>query len=348
MIRFKFIGALFVLFVSFSNVAVSSSNDGLIFDAIKVGNLDRVKRVYKADRKSLNYVDSLGNYPIFYAIDKQGEFLDFMIENISDVSLSSVNKNGLNPLNYAISENKYNAVVKLLNRGVNPTMKDAHSKTAFHYAASGDENIVMIFKEYAKNNPEFASKFKANLDANIDDVVATVVESEDSNVVVGKAPEESVVGVVDEPDLKQIENLKNAVSLSMYSKFREQYRKEFFDVVKTEVEADLRSALVNEFNEAKEKELDMIKRELDVVKKGELDLIRNENIAAQLDLTKIHDESLKIKDDIIKSKDIVIISKDDVIKSKEKEIELMYNVFSELASVDKETLKTLIKTQVNK
>ena len=38
--------------------------------------------------------------------------------------------------------------------------------------------------------------------SNIDDVVATVVESENSNVFVGKAPEESVVGVVDEADLR--------------------------------------------------------------------------------------------------------------------------------------------------
>lgn len=270
------------------NVALEDPNYNLVFDALKVGNMERLKRVVSSDRGSLNNVDSKGNYPIYYAIDKQGRFLDFFIENIEDVSISVSNKDGLNPLNYAIKNNKYNAVIKLLNRGVNPTIKDANSKTAFHYAVEGDANIVRIFKEYANNNPEIANRFIVN---------GSIVDKEVDNgnsIVKDELVKEVVVN-----DPVSIEELKGVMNERLYDRFKSDFRKE----IVSEVSNSVREATIKELKESISKE------EKAVFEK------QRGNYEA-----------------LIKNKDI--------------EIAAMYNVFSEITSVEVEVLKGIIKKQL--
>lgn len=309
--------ALLSASISFAGLGYANSptivdpNYNLIFDAISVGNVERLDRVVKSDKLSLNHKDSKGSYPIYYAIDREGDIFDFFIDEIENVSLSVSDKNGLNPLNYAIKNNKYNAVIKMLNRGVNPTIKDANSKTAFHYAVDGDNNIKMIFKEYAANNPDIAKKFMNGESVESVDKVAKVEDVVEVKSTV-KSPE-------------SLAELKGVVNTNLYEKFKIDFGME----IEAKLKADLEAEMLAKVEDVKKGfESDLSAARVLMLKDNEAN-INKEKEAAKLVLADSEKEYKK------------------VVESKDLEIETMYSVFSELTSVEVDVLKGIIKKQLD-
>lgn len=240
--KLKLKGLVLAVSIAMANMSYASTNDksyNLVFDAIKLGSAERLENVLKADKGAINNKDKDGKTPIFYAIDKQGGVVDVIINNIESVSLTDTYK-GLNPLNYAIKNRKYNTIVKLLNTGVNPTIKDDFGKTAFHYALDGDENIVKIFKQYAYNNPDIAESF-ANSNSKDGTTFESMARVDDTPSALASSSSYEPRGGYGE------ESLKDIISENLYNKFKRDYKQELYLEVKNEFENSLRARIEGEY-----------------------------------------------------------------------------------------------------
>ena len=113
-----------------------SLNAGEIHDAVKRGNINRVKELLSEDPGLLNSKDQKGFTPLHTAVTAgKPDILMYLIEKGADLNLK--NKNGLSPLFTALDRGKNNIAVVLIEHGADVNIKGYGGSTLLHMAARG-------------------------------------------------------------------------------------------------------------------------------------------------------------------------------------------------------------------
>ena len=79
-----------------------------------------------------NSVNNMGNTLLNSAVLLGGEYIDHLL--MLDVDINKTNKYGQGALCYSVCENKIDSLIKLLNHGADPNVKDAQDCSLLFYA----------------------------------------------------------------------------------------------------------------------------------------------------------------------------------------------------------------------
>jgi len=100
---------------------------------------------------NVNAQDIAGETPLYFAFGgtQNLDVLEILLQHGADVTLTNIN--GDEPLYWAVISGNTNAVVMLLQRGANPTLKDRFGKTPIDHAKEStiikSEDVVKILSE---------------------------------------------------------------------------------------------------------------------------------------------------------------------------------------------------------
>ena len=116
-----------------------------IHEAIKAGNLDKVKALIKENPAIVNQQDEDGLTPLHWAALKGNtQIARYLIDNKADIN--AVDKNNEAPLHYAAYNGKYDIVVLLLDNKANLKIATDRGRTSLHKASFKKDGYKIVEK----------------------------------------------------------------------------------------------------------------------------------------------------------------------------------------------------------
>jgi ankyrin repeat protein len=115
-----------------------------LIDAVRVGDLERVKLVIQKGADVNNCVYAYGWTPIFWAIERgQFDMCRFLLDHGADVNHKS--HNGWTPLMFAVYNRRIDIVKLLVIRGANVNHKNNNGHPVLSYSL-GRPKIIFILR----------------------------------------------------------------------------------------------------------------------------------------------------------------------------------------------------------
>lgn len=120
-----------------------------LIDAIKEGNLEKVKHMIKNENVDVNWVDTIHNKntPLHIAAYKNNvPIIDFLIKNEADINKQ--NKMGSTPLHKAALYDNFEAIETLLKNGADENAKDYHDDIPHSFLSNRNNVTTILLKNY--------------------------------------------------------------------------------------------------------------------------------------------------------------------------------------------------------
>lgn len=152
----------------FLNLEQASSNE--LHNAVENNESDKINEILNKNSVLFKDFDENGNTPIHKAIleNKSSSLNAFMLHK-KDINIQITNKDGETPLVYAIKKNNYNAVLFILDNGINPFYKDKNGKNSLDYVKIfGDITTKKIYNDYYYRNKEKIKILQENYQSPLD------------------------------------------------------------------------------------------------------------------------------------------------------------------------------------
>lgn len=159
---------IITLLFCFSGIVQSASND--LHKAVEDNEIKKIEEILKKNPILLKDFDEKGNTPIHQAIlENKSAALQSFMEYKKYINIQITNANGETPLVYAIKQNNYNAIIFILDNGINPFYKDQSGKNSLDYVKIfGDITTKKIYNEYYLINKDKIKKLQENYKSPLD------------------------------------------------------------------------------------------------------------------------------------------------------------------------------------
>lgn len=159
---------IMALFFCFSGLAQSASND--LHKAVENNEIKKIEEILKKNPILLKDFDEKGNTPIHQSIlENKSAALQSFMEYKKYINIQITNASGETPLVYAIKQNNYNAIIFILDNGINPFYKDQSGKNSLDYVKIfGDITTKKIYNEYYLINKDKIKKLQENYKSPLD------------------------------------------------------------------------------------------------------------------------------------------------------------------------------------
>lgn len=162
------IGTIIILCACFVFIVPALSQE--INDAVKSGNIEKVKVLVKKDQGAVNATDDRGRTPLHFAAEGgYREIAEFLLSSGAKIDAKDVNNN--TPLHYTAIAGKVEAAEFLLSKGAEIDARNHEKCTPLHLAASYNRKRIMELliekgaevdsKEYRGGTPLLMSVWRA-------------------------------------------------------------------------------------------------------------------------------------------------------------------------------------------
>jgi hypothetical protein len=156
------------LFLSFSNIVFGQENE--LHEAVENNDIKKIDNIIKENPVFLKDFDENGNTPIHKAIlEEKSASLEAFMKHKKYINMQITNESNETPLVYAIKNNKHNAVIFILDNGINPFYKDQSGKNSLDYVKlHGDKTTKKIYNSYYSKNKDKILKLQENYKSPLD------------------------------------------------------------------------------------------------------------------------------------------------------------------------------------
>ncbi len=156
------------LFLSFSNIVFGEENE--LHKAVENNDIKKIDNIIKENPIFLKDFDENGNTPIHKAIsEEKSASLEAFMKHKKYINMQITNEKNETPLVYAIKNNKHNAVIFILDNGINPFYKDQEGKNSLDYVkVYGDTTTKKIYNSYYSKNKDKILKLQENYKSPLD------------------------------------------------------------------------------------------------------------------------------------------------------------------------------------
>lgn len=156
------------LFLSFSNLVFGQENE--LHQAVENNDINKIDNIIKENPVLLKDFDEEGNTPIHKAIlEEKSASLEAFMKHKKYINMQITNEINDTPLVYAIKNNKHNAIIFILDNGINPFYKDQNGKNSLDYVKlHGDKTTKKIYNSYYSKNKDKILKLQENYKSPLD------------------------------------------------------------------------------------------------------------------------------------------------------------------------------------